>query len=284
MTLTSLPQSPDALLDAAEETALQRDIEAGLLARDALESGAGFADASPTELALIAERGERARQRFVRANLGLVGLVVRQHPGRVGGGGAELYQEGCVGLMTAVERFDHARGLRFSTYALFWIRAQVGDAVARLSAGPQLPTSRARQLRKARGRETGLAQELGRPPTVPEVAVALGRSEGWTAGVLSHERPDSLDGCRPSVLECARSRQALDAVLDGSGAVRSLLDHLDGQQRRLLGLRLGFHGRVHSRTETARVLALTVGQVRRMEEEALERLRAVCPYQLRDEL
>ena len=85
-------------LTRAEVIQLQRAIEAGLLARDARVSGTGFADATERELAVLEEEGEQARQRFIKANLGLVGMVSRQYAARSQLPNAELFQEGCVGL------------------------------------------------------------------------------------------------------------------------------------------------------------------------------------------
>ena len=91
---------------------------------------------------------------------------------------ADLFQEGCLGLMIAVDRYDCRRGCRFATYALQWIRAFIGAASARQLGTLNLPTSRASQLRHARGIEAVLAQELGRQPTSGEVAGALGTVDG----------------------------------------------------------------------------------------------------------
>jgi hypothetical protein len=88
----------EPLLTHAEVVELQRAIEAGLLARDARISGAGFADATDPELRLLEEQGALARQRFIRANLRLVGMVSRQFASRCELGAAELFQEGCIGL------------------------------------------------------------------------------------------------------------------------------------------------------------------------------------------
>ena len=155
-----VPTEP--LLTHAEVIELQCAIEAGLLAREARVSGAGFADATDQELRFLENQGALARQRFIQANLGLVGMVSRQFAARCQLPDAELFQEGCVGLITAVERFDHARGNRFSTYALFWIRAFVGAATAKQLGAMNLPTSRAEQLRAAHGVEAELSQSLGR--------------------------------------------------------------------------------------------------------------------------
>ena len=270
----------DTLLTHAEVVSLQHQIEAGLLARAARESGRGWRDATEVELRLLEDQGERGRQRFIRANLGLVWMVTRQFAFRGRLPETDLFQEGCVGLLTAVARFDHTRGVRFSTYALFWIRAYVGGAAARQLGAMNLPTSRAEQLRSARGTEVGLAQRLGRPPTVAEVADALGRKADWTAELLAHQPPSSLEG-----LEVA-DRDRLAAV-GGSGlvgaeqeVVRELLWRLDDLGRRVLELRMGFGGNEPlSYADTARTLGISVNRVRRAEARALERLRGICPQQ-----
>jgi RNA polymerase primary sigma factor len=267
-------------LTRAEIIELQRAIEAGLLAREARVSGAGFADATEQELRALEDQGEQARQRFIRANLGLVGMVSRQYAARSQLSDAELFQEGCIGLITAVERFDHARGHGFSTYALFWIRAFVGAATAKLLGAMNLPTSRAEQLRAAHGLETALTQSLGRPPTLPELADALGRSEDWTAGLLSHQRPRSLELLDGATLERLQARDELDAVLTEPLPVRELLFRLNELDRRVLELRLGFaDGEVRTYADTARVLEISVTRVRRIEARALEKLREYCPQQ-----
>ena len=268
------------LLTPVEVVSLQHQIEAGLLARAARESGRGWADATDSELRILEDQGERARQRFIRANLGLVWMVARQFAVRGRLPEADLFQEGCLGLITAVARFDHTRGFRFSTYALFWIRAYVGGAAARQLGAINLPTSRAEQLRSARGVEVALAQRLGRAPTVAEVANALGRDADWTAGLLAHQAPSSLDG-----LDVAdRERLAVGGdpppVASEQELVREMLWRLDDLGRRVLELRMGFGGEEPlSYADAARTLGVSVNRVRRTEARALERLRGICPQQ-----
>jgi RNA polymerase primary sigma factor len=270
----------EPLLTHPEVVELQRAIEAGLLARDARVSGAGFADATDQELRLLEDRGALARQRFIRANLRLVGMVSRQFAARCQLSDAELFQEGCIGLITAVERFDHARGYRFSTYALFWIRAFVGAAAARQLGAMNLPTSRAEQLRAAHGLEAELTQSLGRSPTLGELADALGRSKDWTAGLLAHQRPRSLELLDGGTLERLHAPDELEEVLTEPLQVRELLFRLDDLDRRVLELRLGFaDGEPRSFAHTARVLQISVTRVRRIEARALGTLRGLCPRQ-----
>ena len=267
-------------LSAGEVVELQRTIEAGLLAQEARLSGVGFADATDQELRLLQDQGELARQRFIKANLGLVGMITRQHAARSQLPEAELFQEGCVGLITAVARFDYARGHRFSTYALFWIRACINAATARLLGAMNLPTSRAEQLRAAHGIETQLTQSLGRPATLSELAAALGRSEDWTAALLSHQRPRSLELVDGTTLERLQAHDELDAAVAQPSELRELLFRLDGLDRRVLELRLGFaDGEAKTYAHTARLLGISVTRVRRIEARALETLREFCPQQ-----
>jgi RNA polymerase primary sigma factor len=267
-------------LSGTEVVELQRTIEAGLLAQEARMSGVGFADATHQELRILQDQGELARQRFIKANLGLVGMITRQHAARSQLPEAELFQEGCVGLITAVERFDYARGHRFSTYGLFWIRAYVNAATARLLGAMNLPTSRAEQLRAAHGIETQLTQSLGRSPTLSELADALGRSEDWTAGLLSHQRPRSLELVDGATLERLQAHDELDAVLAEPSQLHELLSRLGDLDRRVLELRLGFaDGEAKTYAHTARVLDISVTRVRRIEARALETLREFCPQQ-----
>lgn len=273
-----VPTEP--LLTHVEVVELQCAIEAGLLAREARVSGAGFADATDQELRFLEGQGALAMQRFIQANLGLVGMVSRQFAARSRLPNAELFQEGCVGLITAVQRFDHTRGHRFSTYALFWIRAFISAATAKHLGAMNLPTSRAEQLRAAHGLEAELTQSLGRAPTLREMADALGRSEDWTAGLLSHQRPRSLELVEGTTLERLQARDELEAVLAEPLPVRELLLRLNDLDRRVLELRLGFaDGEPKSFAHTARVLEISATRVRRIEARALETLRGFCPQQ-----
>lgn len=272
-------------LGAEEAYALAEQVEAGVLARAArLDPAVPWrGDATTAELVLIEQQGERAWQRFLSANLGLVGLVVRGFGGG-GGSAADLHQEGCLGLVAALQRFDHRRGLRFSTYALYWVRACVGAAAARQVGAPELPTSRAERLRSVRGQEAELTQRLGRPVTVAELAQSLGRSPAWTAALLAHRAPqplDLLDGDTRDALLRADTEPGAAAY----GWARELLDRLPGSERSVVELRLGFlDGRPWTLAETGRHLGHPVGRVRRTEQRALERLRAHCPQQVRDAL
>jgi len=237
-------------------------------------------DATEEELREIEEAGARAQQAFVAANLGLVGAVLSPWA-RSGATTADLFQEGCLGLIAAVVRFDHTRGVRFSTYATYWIRTCISSAASRQAFGATVPVSRHDQLRAAHGVESVLIQELGRLPSVAEVADAIGRDPRWTADLLGHRPARSLDDLDERSLH--RVTGTGDEPDGGAGRepetwARRLLATLTGFDRRVLELRLGFGGgNPSSLAAVARDLGVPVGRVRRAEARALEQLRGRCP-------
>ncbi|SDT02924.1 RNA polymerase primary sigma factor [Friedmanniella luteola] len=262
----------EPLLTAEEVPVLARAIEAGVLAAEARRQG-GFADATDEELRAVEEAGRQAWHRFVRANLRLVALVAGQAAARSRLPEGDLFQEGCLGLMAAVQRYDHTRGTTFATYALFWVRSAVGAGSAGHLGALNLPVSRAEQLRAARGVEAGLTQRLGRTPTPAELAGALGRSTAWTRALLAHASPAPIEDVA-AVLAAPPPPEA-EAPLP---EVRTLLAGLDPLTRQVLELRCGFgEGRPLSLAATGRRLDLSPGQVRRVEQRGLDALRSVCP-------
>lgn len=280
MDITEAEAHTHPLLTAAEETTLALTIEAGVLAADALARGMRPHGATTEELRWLAAAGAAAPRRYVEANLRLVAMVARRTAAQVGLAEADLFQEGCLGLLIAVDRFDCRRGCRFATYALPWIRALVRAASAQMLGTLNLPTSRASQLRHARGIETALAQDLGRQPTAAEIAGALGRSTEWTRRLLAHELPQPLD----QVGDLGAADADLERVLTEGGPVADLLRVLKGFDRQVLEMRLGFAGEPRGYTEIARLLGVTATRVRRAEARALDRIREVCPQAARDRL
>ncbi len=262
----------EPLLTAEEVPVLARAIEAGVLATEARLAG-GFGDATEEELRALEEQGRQAWHRFVRANLRLVALVAGQTAARSRLPEPDLFQEGCLGLMAAVQRYDHTRGTTFATYALFWVRSAVGALSAGQLGALNLPTSRAEQLRAARGVEAALTQQLGRSPTPAELGQALGRSTAWTRALLAHAAPTPIDEVAP-VLAASPTVEPEEPLPE----VRTLLAGLDPLTRRVLELRCGFgDGDPLSLAATGRRLGLSVGRVRRLEQRGLEALREVCP-------
>ncbi|QDP96216.1 sigma-70 family RNA polymerase sigma factor [Microlunatus elymi] len=272
---------PPASLTAADESQLAQEIEAGLLAGEARASG-GRSDATEAELIMLERLGQQSVRRLIESNLRLVALVIRRDAGRSRVGNNELFQEGCLGLIEAVRRFDHRRGLRFATYALHWIRAYVGALSATRGGGLNLPYSQAERARELRGLQTHLSQQLGRLASTTEVATAVGRDVEWVEWMLSHTPITLLAEQDLSVLELPDDRAAeeFESVLRTDLPGRELLVGLNELERRVIELRYGFtDGSEHNTSEVARRLGVSRARARRCELRALERLRAVYPQQ-----
>lgn len=274
---------PPALLEAADEAELATAIEAGLFAAEA-RAGRLAVQADEQELIMLERIGRRAAQRFVENNLRLVAMVVRKAGTRSRMPESELFQEGCLGLIEAVRRFDHRRGLRFATYALHWIRAYVGAISANRAGALNLPASRAERLREMQGVRARLAQELGRDPSMEELADEVGKRADWVNRLLSAGAVSPMDTDQLLGLDLADETAAADfeAVFREAIPGREVLGDLEELQRRVIELRYGFvDGCEHSLREIARELGLPISTVRRAELRALEELRAVYPQQAR---
>lgn len=292
-----------ALLSAVEEQELAGTIEAGLIAGQLLNSllsrppdtptqatphltrpctevaSLHGSDASRAELELLVAEGESARQRFLTANLGLVGMVSRGEARRRGLSAEELFQEGVLGLVEGLHRFDHCRGVRFASYALIWIRAAVQAACNRRCDEVDMLGVRADQVRVARAVWNRLVQERGREPSLAEVAEELGRSVNWVLARLDHRRPMSLSSQAGDSIDVRDDRPelALAAVIEGPVMEEEqLLGDLTALQREVVRRRFGFTGARQTYREVGAALGLSLSSVRRVETRALDRLRSRC--------
>jgi RNA polymerase sigma factor (sigma-70 family) len=265
-----------SLLTAAEEVALSRAIEVGVLARERLESDGR---ASADDLAVLVAQGERAMARMVAANLRLVLMVARGHR-TPGVSLLDLVQEGTLGLIRAVQRFDHQRGLKFSTYAVWWIRQAVQRGSAELLRAVRLPVATSEQLRMVRAARHRLEFETERDVTVAELAEATGLSLPRVRHLLSVDREVvHLDAPRPGDDPLHSQLSLPDVLADlSTRAVTSTRVHdalvaLQPQERRVLERRYGLVGPGLSAAQVGARLGLSESQVRRLERRALERLR-----------
>jgi DNA-directed RNA polymerase sigma subunit (sigma70/sigma32) len=158
------------LLNAAEEVALARRIEAGVFARAILEGHAETtSDTTTKELHQIAADGDEALAHFVRANLRLVVSVARKY-GRSQMPLLDLVQEGNTGLIRAVEKFDYAKGFKFSTYATWWVRQAISRGIAQQGRIVRLPVHVAEQVNQVSAARRNLERQLGREPETFEIA------------------------------------------------------------------------------------------------------------------
>jgi RNA polymerase primary sigma factor len=285
---------------------LHRDRIEAVLARveGALRSASrGERDRAARELGLVDEelasslgrlRAARARlagekQAFVQANLRLVVALAKRYRQR-GVAFSDLVQEGNLGLMRAVDKFDHRVGVRFSTYAGWWIRQAIERLVVNQACDVRVPIHKTETMYRARRAARSLSHKLGRTPTLDEVAAAVGRPSAVVAEMLqASPRTYSMqspianandEGERPLAESLAdeRVKPADDAVIAGDQQARArrVLEGLSPREQYVLSQRFGFDGG-DGRTlrEIGEALRLSRERVRQIESEALEKLRVL---------
>jgi RNA polymerase sigma factor (sigma-70 family) len=263
------------LLTIEEVTELSFWIEAGVLAADRLAAG-GTEDG----LEALVAFGDQAWRRMIEANLRLVVSLAKRYTGK-GISLLDLIQEGNLGLMRAVERFDHRLGNRFSTYAIWWIRQAIGRAISDRSRLVRMPAQAYTDASQVTAVHRELTQRLGREPSVAEVAA------GANLTVARVERAHAWRQ-RPETLDVEESDQQIDddGIVLRAGLRRDLhyqLEFLDDLQQLVLRLRFGLSGLAASTVdETAAILRLHPDRVRVLESEALRELRRRCRIGLRD--
>ncbi len=270
------------LLTPEEERALAASVREGLAARAALDGGnLDLVERRRFERAVAA--GERARRHFVEANLRLVVSIARNY--RASGVDlADLVQEGNLGLLRAVERFDPAFGVRFSTYATYWIRQAVRQGLSRLGHAIALPDEKRAVLAEARRTEERLTQELGRTPSDEEVANELGLSldallqlRMSEPRMVSANAPVGEDGDLELLEVLSPSASVSEESMDRAAVAASLdlaMKGLGARDREILRLRFGFAtGRVETLEEVAKQYNITRERVRQLERKAISVLR-----------
>lgn len=274
------------LLTAAEEVRLAKRIEVGVYAEELLRQVAEdetAVEVDRSDLETLAADGERAMDRMIRSNLRLVVAAARKRRG-TGLELLDLIQEGNLGLIRAVQKFDYAKGYKFSTYAMWWIRQAIQRGTVYGSRMIRLPEHAADDLAKLERTTRELSQRLDRDPTVKEISEATGftpvrvrelreaarvtASLDSTVGEDGETSLGDLVAGIESPIDTETEQQAAAARVD------ALLRTLSPVEGEIVSFRYGLDdGKPHTLRETAEHVGLSSARVRRIEQRALTRLR-----------
>ncbi|MGA4849454.1 sigma-70 family RNA polymerase sigma factor [Streptomyces sp. G5(2025)] len=287
MYLDEIARTP--LLDAAKEVELSQIIEAGVYARKILDGE--VEDSKVTvdreELEALVADGERAKDVFIRSNLRLVVAVARRYP-RSGLPLLDLIQEGNAGLVRAVEKFDYAKGFKFSTYATWWIRQAITRSIADQSRTIRLPVHLVEELGRIRRVQREFNREHGREPEPAEIAAELSSTPERVIDVLDWARdPVSLnmgvddqgDTQFGDLLEDTSAVSPEQSVLSllRSEELDGLIGRLDQRTASIIKMRYGIDdGRERTLTEVGKEHGLTRERIRQIEKHALLELKKLA--------
>jgi RNA polymerase primary sigma factor len=273
-----------SLLTAEQEVDLAKRIEAGLFAEHKLETASGLDENYRRELEFVAEDGRRAKSHMLEANLRLVVSVAKKYSDR-GLSLLDVVQEGNLGLIRAVEKFDYTKGYKFSTYAMWWIRQAIQRGFADSARTIRLPVHVLEMLSKLSRVERDMHQKLGREPTPEELAVELDRTPDQIEELLRTSRqPISLDstigedgetsiGDLIEDVDAPEASELVDRQLMAE-QLRSALDALTPREATIMAMRFGLYdGNPHTLDEIGRALGLTRERIRQLEKQSLSKLR-----------
>jgi RNA polymerase sigma factor (sigma-70 family) len=270
------------LLSRDQEVSLAQLIEAGLYAGHLVAERTRPDDED--DLRALVALGHEARQTLIQSNLRLVVALAKRHTGQ-GLSMLDLIQEGNLGLIRAVERFDFQRGFKFSTYAVWWIKQTIMRAVSDQGRTIRIPVHVSEQVYRATRQQQVLFHRLGRLPTAAELAAELEFSVirtqnllGWAGEALSLDaKVGDGDESLADLVGDDRASAAMQQVIEGfvHTDVASALRRLSQRERAILTMRFGLRNtRPHTFTELAVVLGVTRERVRQLETRALAKLRA----------
>jgi RNA polymerase primary sigma factor len=289
MYLDEIARTP--LLDAITEVELSKTIEAGLLAEHLLAEGRvgrkkGGAPKSATEeeLEWLAAEGQRAIQRFIEANLRLVVSIARKY-GRSQMPMLDLVQEGNTGLIRAVEKFDYAKGYKFSTYATWWVRQAITRGIAQQARVVRLPVHVVEELNQVGAARRTLERQLGRDPEPEEIAAELDMDIervldllSWGREHVSLDTPvdDNGDTSLGDLIaqETAPGPDSTFLDVESRDRLGHLVELLDDRAADIIRSRYGLvDGRQHKLADIGAKHGISAERVRQLEREALQKLR-----------
>jgi RNA polymerase primary sigma factor len=273
-----------SLLTAEQEVDLAKRIEAGLFAEHKLDTDPDVTPEMRRDLEMVAEDGRRAKAHMLEANLRLVVSVAKKYSDR-GLSLLDVVQEGNLGLIRAVEKFDYTKGYKFSTYAMWWIRQAIQRGFADSARTIRLPVHVLEMLSKLSRVERDMHQKLGREPTPEELAVELDRTPDQIEELLRTSRqPISLDstigedgetsiGDLIEDVDAPEASELVDRQLMAE-QLRSALDALTPREATIMAMRFGLYdGNPHTLDEIGRALGLTRERIRQLEKQSLSKLR-----------
>lgn len=273
-----------ALLTASEEVELAKRIEAGLFAEEKLNSGKKIGEKLQAELEWIRADGRRAKNHLLEANLRLVVSLAKRYTGR-GMLFLDLIQEGNLGLIRAVEKFDYTKGFKFSTYATWWIRQAITRAMADQARTIRIPVHMVEVINKLARVQRQMLQDLGREPTPEELALELDMTPEKVVEVQKYGRePISLhtplgedgDSEFGDLIEDSEAVVPADAVAFTllQEQLHAVLDTLPEREAGVVRLRYGLtDGQPKTLDDIGKIFGVTRERIRQIENKTMSKLR-----------
>jgi RNA polymerase primary sigma factor len=271
------------LLTAEDEVELAKSIEAGLFAEEKMAHTAILSRAERLDLELLARDGVRAKQRLIEANLRLVVSIAKRYVGR-GMLFLDLIQEGNLGLIRAVEKFDYTKGFKFSTYATWWIRQAITRAIADQARTIRIPVHMVETINKLVRVQRQMHQDLGREPTPEEIGLEMGLNPVRVVEIQRiAQEPVSLqspigeeDSDLGDFIEDADAVVPIEAAafILLQDQLEDILGTLSDREQRIIQLRFGLtDGHPRTLEEVGREFGVTRERIRQIESKTLAKLR-----------